>query len=113
MLTYFPLEEKHVSIFHFVYCNCEHTLASADVDTSLQQLVFSQDAGKHCIDIAELAIDVEGRCHLFRRETGFDLGIVFDELAVVLFVLPGVHSMRLHETIGVFAGHAGSREVDE
>src|SRR5689334_3892641 len=73
----------------------------------------SEYALEYRVDVTKLAFDGERFGDLPGLQRGTDLGVGFDCGAKIALLLPGAHGVALHETIGMFAQHAGGGEVEQ
>ena len=75
--------------------------------------VGAEDAVEELVDVAEVALEVEGVLQIFGGEEFGDAGIFGDAVAEAGFGFPGGHGVFLDSFVGVVAGHAFFDEVLE
>ena len=73
--------------------------------------VGAEDAVEEFVDVAKLALEVEGVFEILGREKFCDAGIFGDAIAETGFGFPGGHGVFLDGFVGVVAGHAFFDEV--
>src|SRR6185437_7105465 len=72
-----------------------------------------EDPIKNRVDVFYLAVERKGLSELGLTQKPGHGRIFLNGLAKISIRAPGLHSVSLHETVGIFAQHAGGGEIEE